>query len=168
MVLNNYGHVTTKVCIWLIFFFTVSLMVIDKAGQRFLLVASVFIVFLSLSVTGATKRTLWPAPWCSTTYGHATTKAYIDWFIFSVSLVVIDKAGRRVLLVVSGIVMFLSLSVIGAYFYVIYEIDSSMEQKLSWLPLGDSYLTFAIAKVIYPVISLYIAFGLLSASPKAM
>ena len=60
---------------------------------------------------------------------------------------VIDKAGRRVLLVVSGIVMFLSLSVIGAYFYVIYEIDSSMEQELSWLPLGDSYLTFAIVKL---------------------
>ena len=57
---------------------------------------------------------------------------------------VIDKAGRRVLLVVSGIVMFLSLSVIGAYFYVIYEIDSSMEQELSWLPLGDSHLTLDI------------------------
>jgi hypothetical protein len=55
-----------------------------------------------------------------------------------------DKAGRRVLLVVSGIVMFLSLSVIGAYFYVIYEIDSSMEQELSWLPLGDSHLTLDI------------------------
>ena len=71
-------------------------------------------------------------------------KSVFDLFIFSVSLVVIDKAGRRVLLVVSGIVMFLSLSVIGAYFYVIYEIDSSMEQELSWLPLGNSHLTLDI------------------------
>ena len=81
------------------------------------------------------------------------SKSVFDRFIFSVSLVVIDKAGRRVLLVVSGIVMFLSLSVIGAYFYVIYEIDSSMEQELSWLPLGDSYL-----KLYAP--RRYIAFGL--------
>jgi len=81
--------------------------------------------------------------------GMLQLKSVFDRFIFSVSLVVIDKAGRRVLLVVSGIVMFLSLSVIGAYFYVIYEIDSSMEQELSWLPLGDSYLTFAIVKAMY-------------------
>ena len=62
---------------------------------------------------------------------------------FLVSLVVIDKAGRRVLLVASGGVMFLSLSVIGAYFYVIDEIDSSMEMDLSWLPLA-ALITFMI------------------------
>ena len=56
---------------------------------------------------------------------------------------VIDKAGRRVLLVASGGVMFLSLSVIGAYFYVIDEIDSSMEMDLSWLPLA-ALITFMI------------------------
>ena len=57
--------------------------------------------------------------------------------LFLVSLVVIDKAGRRVLLLASGAVMFLSLSVIGAYFYVIDKIDPSVEDYLSWLPLGN-------------------------------
>ena len=49
------------------------------------------------------------------------------------SLIVIDKAGRRILLIGSGILMTLSLAVIGAYFYIIYEIG--IEEDLSWVPL---------------------------------
>ena len=39
--------------------------------------------------------------------------------------------------------MTLSLAVLGAYFYIIYEIDSSIEESLSWLPL-TSLITFMI------------------------
>ena len=47
-----------------------------------------------------------------------------------------DKAGRRILLILSGVIMGLSLSMLGAYFYVIYEVDPTIEESLSWLPLA--------------------------------
>ena len=47
-----------------------------------------------------------------------------------------DKAGRRILLIVSGTIMALSLTTLGLYFYIIYEIDPSIEESLSWLPLA--------------------------------
>ena len=52
------------------------------------------------------------------------------------SIFVVDKAGRRPLLIVSGTIMGLSLSILGTYFYVIYETDPSIEESLSWLPLA--------------------------------
>ena len=48
----------------------------------------------------------------------------------------VDKAGRRPLLIVSGTIMGLALTILGAYFYVIYEIDPTIEESLSWLPLA--------------------------------
>ena len=59
------------------------------------------------------------------------------------SLVVIDKAGRRILLIASGIIMTLSLAVTGAYFYIIYEINASVEESMSWIPL-TSLIVFMI------------------------
>ena len=79
MVLCNYGHATTKVCI-----FSVSLEVIDKACWRVLLVVPAF-TFFSLAVIGVIKRTLWLAPRSSTTYRHATTKLCI-WLIYLFSI----------------------------------------------------------------------------------
>ena len=57
-------------------------------------------------------------------------------FQFSVSIFVVDKAGRRILLIVSGTIMALSLTTLGLYFYIIYEIDPTIEESLSWLPLA--------------------------------
>ena len=57
-------------------------------------------------------------------------------FDFSVSIFVVDKAGRRILLIVSGTIMALSLTTLGLYFYIIYEIDPSIEESLFWLPLA--------------------------------
>ena len=52
------------------------------------------------------------------------------------SIFLVDKAGRRILLILSGVIMGLSLSMLGAYFYVIYEVDPTIEESLSWLPLA--------------------------------
>lgn len=58
------------------------------------------------------------------------------------SIVVIDKAGRRILLIVSGIVMTLSLAVTGAYFYILNESNLDLDH-LSWIPL-TSLIIFMI------------------------
>ena len=60
----------------------------------------------------------------------------MHFILFIVSIFVVDKAGRRILLILSGTVMSLSLSTLGAYFYIINEIDPSIEESLSWLPLA--------------------------------
>ncbi len=44
------------------------------------------------------------------------------------------------MLIISGIVMFLAMAALGAYFYVIDEIDSNLTAELSWLPLTTMIL----------------------------
>ena len=57
--------------------------------------------------------------------------------LFVVSIFLVDKAGRRILLISSGLIMSLSLSVIGVYFYVLNDqMLDSVEMDLSWLPLA--------------------------------
>ena len=54
------------------------------------------------------------------------------------SIFLVDKAGRRILLIASGLIMSLSLSVIGVYFYVLNgQMIDSIEMDLSWLPLAS-------------------------------
>lgn len=50
------------------------------------------------------------------------------------SILLVDKAGRRILLIVSGSVMAASLAAVGAYFYVIYNMDVG-DVNLSPVPL---------------------------------
>jgi facilitated trehalose transporter len=55
-----------------------------------------------------------------------------------VSILVVDKAGRRVLLLISGIVMSVSMASIGAFFYLFSDpetMDHDLRAKLEWLPL---------------------------------
>jgi facilitated trehalose transporter len=48
----------------------------------------------------------------------------------------VDKAGRRILLIISGLTMTLSLSAIGAYFYIIEQVDPVVADTCSWVPLA--------------------------------
>ena len=55
-----------------------------------------------------------------------------------VSIFVIDKAGRRILLLISGIVMAMPLATLGAFFYVFSDhkaVDHDLHTKLEWIPL---------------------------------
>jgi len=59
-------------------------------------------------------------------------------FIFSVSILVVDKTGRRVLLLMSGIVMAIPLATIGGFFYLFNEEGSKYSEwrgSFEWLPL---------------------------------
>ena len=58
--------------------------------------------------------------------------------IFSVSIFVVDKAGRRILLLISGIAMALPLAAVGAFFYLFSDPETSNQElrsHLEWLPL---------------------------------
>jgi facilitated trehalose transporter len=51
---------------------------------------------------------------------------------------VVDKAGRRILLFLSGIVMSMSMAAIGAFFFLFSDpetSDAELRSKLEWLPL---------------------------------
>lgn len=50
----------------------------------------------------------------------------------------VDKAGRRILLFISGIVMAISMASIGAFFFLFSDPETSdpdLRDKLEWLPL---------------------------------
>ena len=54
------------------------------------------------------------------------------------SILVVDKAGRRILLFISGIVMAISMASIGAFFFLFSDpetTDPDLREKLEWLPL---------------------------------
>ena len=54
------------------------------------------------------------------------------------SILVVDKAGRRILLFLSGIVMSMSMAAIGAFFFLFSDpetADAELRSKLEWLPL---------------------------------
>ena len=48
---------------------------------------------------------------------------------------IVDRYGRRCLLISSGIIMALSISALGAYFYVLDEVSQSAASSISFLPL---------------------------------
>ena len=56
----------------------------------------------------------------------------------------VDRAGRRLLLLVSGVVMSISLAALGAFFYMLEVYGADVQQTLGWLPLA-SLLLFIIA-----------------------
>lgn len=60
-------------------------------------------------------------------------------FYFLVSAFIVDKAGRRILLLLSGIIMSISMAALGAFFYIFSEanepVDPDLRDKLGWLPL---------------------------------
>lgn len=51
-----------------------------------------------------------------------------------VAAILMDKAGRRVLLLLSGFLMSAALCVLGGFFYM-QEEDPSVKDNLGWLPL---------------------------------
>ena len=58
--------------------------------------------------------------------------------MFSVSILVVDKTGRRVLLLISGIVMAIPLATIGGFFYLFNEEGSEYTEwrgSFEWVPL---------------------------------
>jgi len=62
-------------------------------------------------------------------------------YFFPVSAFVVDRAGRRVLLFLSGTFMAISMSTLGAFFYMFREagdpIDPVLRNQLGWLPLAS-------------------------------
>lgn len=60
------------------------------------------------------------------------------------SMFLVDRAGRRLLLLISGIVMSISLAALGAFFYMLEIYGSDVQLTLGWLPLA-SLLLFIIA-----------------------
>ena len=76
----------------------------------------------------------------SKAFGKLKTFSFFEFtlYYFVVSIFLVDKAGRRILLIASGLIMSLSLSVIGVYFYVLNgQMIDSIEMDLSWLPLAS-------------------------------
>ncbi|XP_068206138.1 facilitated trehalose transporter Tret1-like [Palaemon carinicauda] len=59
------------------------------------------------------------------------------------SVAVIDRAGRKLLLVVSSCVMCLSLATLGDYFYLAQQSQDWARDTLGWLPLTCLILYFA-------------------------
>jgi facilitated trehalose transporter len=56
----------------------------------------------------------------------------------SASIFVVDRAGRRILLLISGIVMALPLGVIGAFFFFFCHPEAANDEwrsSLEWIPL---------------------------------
>lgn len=51
-----------------------------------------------------------------------------------IAAILMDKAGRRVLLLLSGILMSVALCVLGGFFYM-KQNDPSVRESLGWLPL---------------------------------
>ncbi|UYV71779.1 SLC2A8 [Cordylochernes scorpioides] len=52
-----------------------------------------------------------------------------------IATVVVDLAGRRFLLIISGLGNFLTLAALGTYYYLSQVVDPSYHTSLSWLPL---------------------------------
>jgi facilitated trehalose transporter len=56
-----------------------------------------------------------------------------------VSTLVVDKAGRRVLLLISGVVMAVPMASLGAFFYLTSgdpdSLDPAWRSSLEWVPL---------------------------------
>jgi len=61
--------------------------------------------------------------------------------IHLVSAFIVDKAGRRVLLFLSGTIMSIAMATLGAFFYIFSEsnenIDPALRDQLGWLPLAS-------------------------------
>jgi facilitated trehalose transporter len=55
----------------------------------------------------------------------------------------VDRAGRRILLLVSGVVMAISLAALGAFFYMVEIYGQDVQQSLGWLPLASLILIIA-------------------------
>ena len=54
------------------------------------------------------------------------------------SILVVDKAGRRILLLISGIVMAIPMASIGAFFYMFSDPETTnveLRSQLEWVPL---------------------------------
>lgn len=60
------------------------------------------------------------------------------------SMFVVDRAGRRILLFISGFGMAVSLAALGAFFYMLEIYGEEVQETLGWLPLA-SLLIFIIA-----------------------
>ncbi|XP_066964859.1 facilitated trehalose transporter Tret1-like isoform X2 [Macrobrachium rosenbergii] len=60
-----------------------------------------------------------------------------------VSVSLVDRAGRKLLLLVSSAFMCLSLAVLGAYFYLAQQNKEWARETLGWLPLAALILYFA-------------------------
>ena len=60
------------------------------------------------------------------------------------SMFLVDRAGRRVLLLVSGVVMSIALAALGAFFYMREVYGHDVQVSLGWLPLA-SLIIFIIA-----------------------
>ena len=60
------------------------------------------------------------------------------------SMFLVDRAGRRVLLLVSGVVMSIALAALGAFFYMLEVYGQDVQVSLGWLPLA-SLIIFIIA-----------------------
>lgn len=61
-----------------------------------------------------------------------------------VSMFLVDRAGRRILLLVSGFFMAIALAALGSFFYMLELYGEEVQSSLGWLPLA-SLLLFIIA-----------------------
>lgn len=61
--------------------------------------------------------------------------------VLIVPLLVVEKLGRRSLLIISEVVMFLSLLALGTFFYLKEENGGKTPEYLSWLPLTALIIT---------------------------
>jgi len=80
----------------------------------------------------------------------------IDRFVSSISIGVVqlvctllsaflvDRAGRRVLLMISGSLMAVSLAILGTFLYLKPTMDDDIADTLGWIPLG-SLIMFVVA-----------------------
>ena len=60
------------------------------------------------------------------------------------SMFLVDRAGRRLLLLISGIFMSIALAALGTFFYLLETYGAEIQKTLGWLPLA-SLLLFIIA-----------------------
>lgn len=55
--------------------------------------------------------------------------------VLVVPFILVEKMGRRSLLIISGLVMCVSLLALGTYFYLLESNNGKSPEGLSWLPL---------------------------------
>ena len=60
------------------------------------------------------------------------------------SMFLVDRAGRRMLLLISGVFMAIALAALGAFFFMLEKYGKDVQVSLGWLPLA-SLLLFIIA-----------------------
>lgn len=60
--------------------------------------------------------------------------AVVQVFATLISNVIIDKAGRKILLVISGTLLGVSFAIFGAYYYMVAK-DATIEYTYAWIPL---------------------------------